>query len=623
MCGIAAYLGDDITQGERFISRANSLLTHRGPDDEGVFKGNRVVLGHRRLSIVDLSAAAHQPMLSPDGRWALIYNGETYNHLDLRHRLCKGWEFRSYSDGETVLAALALNGPSVFEQMVGMWALALWDVHEQRLLLSRDRYGQKPLYWRRCADGSLRFASEIQPLLEEGERPAMYAHAVAEYLATGNYGHLGERTFFRDVYNFPPAHWAVATAGDQTPEPYRYWRFPIPSKKDRRPYDETARQRFRSGFEEAVSSQLMSDVPVGASLSGGLDSSAVVGAMASRQTGVPIPVFTAQAKGSDFDESRYVKSVEDRWRGRLNIHWVRLEKMKISELVQQAIRAQEEPFGDPSIIAHGLLMDAARAAGVPVILGGQGGDELLFGYGYMGYALLAASLREGKVGWAFAEARSLNLGGKSLARIGLSALFPKIEGHSRQRSRMQRRTWLRSALKEAIPSEHPLLASTSDLNSVWLETIERVALPHLTHYDDRSGMARSIEGRMPFLDHRLADVVGSLDETAFLKGGRLKRILRDACSDLFPQSVLNRHDKIGFFTPLRDMLKSEREWVKRMVTDEYARSLNLFDVDILRSDVDAIAGVNGKGDGALRIWRALAVRVWAETFQVRSLSDSL
>ncbi|MEK6322362.1 MAG: asparagine synthase (glutamine-hydrolyzing) [Acidobacteriota bacterium] len=622
MCGIAAYLGDNIMQGEGFISRANSLLTHRGPDDEGVFKGNRVVLGHRRLSIVDLSAAAHQPVLSPNGRWALIYNGEMYNHLDLRHRLCKGWDFRSHSDGETVLAALALNGPAVFEQMVGMWALALWDAHEQRLLLSRDRYGQKPLYWRLCADGSLRFASEIQPLLEEGERPAMYAPAVAEYLATGNYGHLGERTFFRDIYSFPPAHWTVVTAGNQTLEPHRYWRFPIPSKRDRRPYDETARQRFRSAFEEAVSSQLMSDVPVGATLSGGLDSSAVVGAMASRQTGGPIPVFTAQADGSDFDESRYVKAVADRWRGRLDIHWVRLEKMTISELLQQTIRTQEEPFGDPSIIAHGLLMDAARKAGVPVILGGQGGDELLFGYGYMGYALLAASLREGKVGWAFTEARSLNLGGKSLARIGLSALFPKIERNFRHRSRMKRRTWLLSALREAIPSEHLQLASTSNLTSVWLETIERVALPHLTHYDDRSGMARSIEGRMPFLDHRLADVVGSLDETAFLKGGRLKRILRDACSDLIPESVLNRHDKIGFFTPLRDMLKAEREWVRRMVTDEYARALNLFDVDILRSHVDAIAGVDGKGDGALRIWRALAVRVWAETFQVRSLADS-
>jgi asparagine synthase (glutamine-hydrolysing) len=623
MCGFAVYLGGDIEKGKLFAERANRLLAHRGPDDLGLFLGDRVAFGHRRLSIVDLSSKAHQPMSSPDGRWVIAYNGEVYNHLDLRLRLCKGWAFRTHSDTETVLAALALRGPGALEEMVGMWSLALWDACEKRLLVSRDRYGQKPLYWRLCDDRSLRFASEIKPLLEEEERPAMYAHAVAEYLATGNYGHLGERTFFRDVYSFPPAHWAVVTAGDETMEPHRYWRFPILPKRDRRPYDETARQRFRSAFEEAVSSQLMSDVPVGATLSGGLDSSAVVGAMASRQTGGPIPVFTAQAEGSDFDESRYVKAVEDKWRGRLDIQWVRLERMKISELVQQAIRAQEEPFGDPSIIAHGSLMDAARAAGVPVILGGQGGDELLFGYGYMGYALLAASLREGKVGWAFAEARSLNLGGKSLARIGLSALFPKIEGHSRQRSRMQRRTWLLSSLKKAIPSEHPPLASTSNLNSVWLETIERVALPHLTHYDDRSGMARSIEGRMPFLDHRLADVVGSLDETAFLKGGRLKRILRDACSDLFPKSVLERHDKIGFFTPLRDMLKAEKEWVRGMVTDEYARSLNLFDVDLLRSHVDAIAGVDGKGDGAIRIWRALAVRVWAETFQVRSLSDSL
>src|ERR1700730_4072452 len=233
MCGISVYLGPDSAKGKTFAERANRLLTHRGPDDEGIYVGDGVVLGHRRLAIVDLSAAGHQPMISPDGRWVIIYNGETYNHLDLRTRLCRDWNFQSRTDTETVMAALALNGPAALEQMVGMWALALWDTHERRLLLSRDRYGQKPLYWRSNPDGSLRFASEMKPLLENEEQPAMYAPAIAEYLATGNYGHLVERTFFRDVFSFPPAHWAFIKLGDQRPSPNRYWRFPIRPKKER------------------------------------------------------------------------------------------------------------------------------------------------------------------------------------------------------------------------------------------------------------------------------------------------------------------------------------------------------------------------------------------------------
>ncbi len=616
MCGFAVYLGTDLEQGKSFTERANRLLAHRGPDDEGVFVGDYVVFGHRRLSIVDLSARAHQPMTSADGRWVIAYNGEVYNHLDLRSRLCKGWAFRTHSDTETVLAALALRGPGALEEMVGMWSLALWDTCEKRLFVSRDRYGQKPLYWRLCDDGSLGFASEIQPLLETGEHPAIYEPALAEFLATGNYGHLAERTFFRDVFEFPPAHWAWVSARDRRVSPVRYWRFPIAAEKERRPYDDTARRQFRSAFEEAVSSQLMSDVPVGATLSGGMDSSAVVGIVASKGTADPLSVFTAQAAGMRFDESSYVRAVEEKWPGRLDIHWVPLERMTLSEVLTEAIRTQEEPFGDPSIVAHGFLMDAAKKAGISVILGGQGGDELLFGYAYMGHALLASSLRRGKTRWALAEARALQLDRHSLLRIGLSAVLPGFERKVRSRLRLRRRGWLTPALRNGVMDNLPALAATSDRTSVWLETIERLALPHLTHYDDRSAMARSIEGRMPFLDHRLAEVVGSLDESAFLNGGHQKRILRESCGDLIPQLVLARRDKIGFFTPMREILRTELEWVRSLVTDDYAQTLNVFDVGEIKLHLDALLAGNDLGDSAHCVWRALSVRLWAECFAV-------
>jgi len=506
--------------------------------------------------------------------------------------------------------------------MVGMWALALWDTQEKRLLVSVDRYGQKPLYWRNNPDRSLCFASEIKPLLENEEQPALYAPAIAEYLATGNYGHLGERTFFRDVFSFAPAHWAFIKLGDQRPSPIRYWRFPIRPKKERRPYDDTVRRRFRDAFEEAVSSQLMSDVPVGATLSGGLDSSAVVGAMVAHDERSQLPVFTAQAAGSPFDESRYVRDVEKRWSGSLQIHWVPLERMPISSVLQEAIQIQEEPFGDPSISAHGMLMAAARKAGVPVILGGQGGDELLFGYPYMLDSLLTTWLREGKVSAVLTEASSLGIKPASLVRMGLAALLPKEERRARLHSRQQRRSWLTPMLRNTGRNGLPQLAPQGDASALWLETVERTTLPHLTHYDDRNGMARSIEGRMPLLDHRLADVVGSTDEQAFLNQGRSKRILREACGNFLPREVLNRKDKIGFYTPLQAMLKSEWQWVMQMISDDHARSLNLFDIGAVKSLVKRVSqNSNHNIDNALCVWRALSVRVWAEAFDVSPIES--
>jgi asparagine synthase (glutamine-hydrolysing) len=559
-------------------------------------------------------------MISPDGRWVLSYNGEVYNHEELRTKLCREWAFRSRSDTETVLAALALHGPLVLEQMVGMWALALWDAWEQQLLLARDRYGQKPLYWRKGMDGALRFASEIKPLLEEGERPEVYAPALAEYLATGNYGHLGERTFFRDIRSFPPAHWAYVHVGDARPQLRRYWSLPRVAPKDRLPYDQTARRKFRETFEEAVSSQLMSDVPLGVTLSGGLDSSAVVGAMVAASGGHgDIPVFTAQAPETAYDETAYVEAVAAHWPGRLQLKWIKLERVSLAHTLERALRVQEEPFGDPSIIAHGMLMDAARASGVPVILGGQGGDELLFGYPHMRDALMSAWLRAGKWGEVLAETREARLSGALYARIGLAAALPTLEHVLRHRSRLRRRGWLSPDLQAASRDKPPHLAEASDSHAVWTEVVERSALPHLTHYDDRNGMARSIEGRMPFLDHRLAECIVLIDQQALVSGGQMKRILRDACADLLPPLVLARRDKIGFYTPLREMLRADLAWVRRTIGDDLARALNIYDVDAIQGLVEVCTSPNTRIDSVLCVWRALSVRVWAEMFQTAPL----
>jgi asparagine synthase (glutamine-hydrolysing) len=622
MCGIAGYIGQNQTDGRRFIERASRKMAHRGPDDEGIFEERGIVLGHRRLSIVDLTSAGHQPMTSADGRWTLVYNGEIYNHEALRANLANRWEFRSRCDAETLLAALALEGPAALERMIGMWGLMLWDGKHRRLLVSRDRYGQKPLYWRRLADGSLRFASEIAPLFEDGERPEMYAPAVAEFLAVGNYGHLGERTFFRDIRAFPPAHWAWAASGSPALEPRRYWRFPALAEKDKRPFDNVAKRQFRDVFMEAVRSQLMADVPIAATLSGGLDSSAVVGAMAATSAG-PIKVFTAQAEGTAYDETRYVKAVVQKWGDRLELESLKVERIQLSTLAEEVIRTQEEPFGDPSIIAHSLIMQSVRKAKISVVLGGQGGDELLLGYPYMSRALIASALRRGDKAWALSELSKLSQGSRTALRTLLSAISPAVELSLRMRSRAGSYSWLAPRLKAAAAVGIPELAALGNLAEFWLESLEKVALPHLLHYDDRNSMHYSIEGRMPFLDHRLADIVTGIDPRAFLVNGQRKNLLREACADLVPEAVLARHDKIGFYTPLSRLLCEEAAWVKETVCGEAARSIGLFNVEWMNRQCDALVGDPGLSDCANYIWRALAVTIWVRVFRIHCDRDFL
>jgi asparagine synthase (glutamine-hydrolysing) len=261
-------------------------------------------------------------------------------------------------------------------------------------------------------------------------------------------------------------------------------------------------------------------------------------------------------------------------------------------------------------------MDEARRVGVPVVLGGQGGDELLFGYTHHGHALVADAMRRGRVRWALAEARALGLDVRAVARAALSATAPSIEAKMRLESRARRRSWLSEALREVVRFEHADLAPTSDAGRVQLEDVERLALPHLTHYDDRSGMARSVEGRMPFLDHRIAEEIASLDERAFLGRGLSKLILREACSDIIPAAVLARRDKIGFFTPLREMLVDEEAWVRSLVGDDLARSSNLYDVAFVTRSLDGLVSGGASGAAAHVVWRSLVVRLWAESFRV-------
>lgn len=615
MCGIAISVGLEKSKAEHFVNRANQLMVHRGPDGQGVFLDDDIALAHRRLAILDLSEAGAQPMHTQDERYVIVHNGEIYNHLDLRKRFLPDYLFKGHSDTETLLALYALQGKNMLSHLVGMWAFGIWDKTDKKLFISRDRYGQKPLYWRKNADKSLVFASEIKPLLFDGEKSAMNPTAVVEYLALGNYGHLGDQTFFKDILHFPAAAYAEIAPGHHQFEPVKFWDLPNIEEKNKTTFGPEQQITLRNIIDEAVQSQLLSDVNVGATLSGGLDSSTIVGAMADYKKSA-FPVFTAQTSGSKYDESVYVNEVEKKWgKDIIQLHRKELENAKISSALPEYIGIQEEPFGDPSILAHGFLMDMAKENGVKVIIGGQGGDELFFGYRNMTNNLLSVYLSKFKFGAFKSNIGKSNIGKAEFLRIVLGAFLPSVEKNKRKESREKRRFFLKENILKQVDDTLIKMPNSNSYHETWDESIYRVHLPHLVHYDDRNAMSRSIEGRTPFLDHRIADFLATLKVDEFFKNGESKTLLRKTCSDLIPEKVIKRKDKLGFFTPIHEMLSNEIDWVESVILDE--KELHtIVDMEIIKSDIDFYRSRKIDNDISRRLWRVLSFCIWKKQFNI-------
>lgn len=610
MCGIASYIGGSKEEGLRFATRASGVLQHRGPDDSGVYNDERATLLHRRLSILDLSEAGHQPMFSSCGRYVMVFNGEIYNHLDLRKKYLAGHNFRGHSDSETILELFRLKQETMLAEMVGMWAITIWDREAGKLFVSRDRYGQKPVYVRRKA-GAWMLASEVKPLLGEGEKVQCNATAIAEYLALGNYGHLGVHTFYKDILQFPQGSYAWLSSEDARINAKKYWEFPNIAERDKVPFNEATKKELHDRIVEGVLSQTLSDVPIGITLSGGIDSSIVAGILATHYKH-KINIFTAQSPNSRFDETKYVDAVVKKFdKGNFIMHRKDLNELSVKDDLAMYIKIQEEPFGDPSILAHGFLMNMAANAGIKVILNGQGADELFFGYNNMARAILLQQLRHGQVGKAMENIRAMKLGKTYLARTVMGAVMPGKETDMRIKSRIQRRSIINPALLKEVDDSLIELHPYNKVYDVWQESIYGVHIPHLVHYDDRNGMACSIEGRMPFLDHRIAEFVATIKPYEFLKHGRRKYILREACQQYLPDEINKRTDKIGFFTPLIDALYRDADWVKGQMKD--GRILTEATSNELLSKLSAKTLNTNE---ALQIWRSMSVKVWMEEFGV-------
>lgn len=563
MCGIAGLLSKDVRDLSPIFAMT-AVQAHRGPDGAGhvLFDDRgrpnlwrepsdpcnehrgRLALGHRRLSIIDCSEGGHQPMTYEDGRYWITYNGEIYNYRELREELrAGGCAFRSESDTEVILAAYSRWGADCFARFNGMWALAIWDGVEQCLVLSRDRFGVKPLHFTKKGE-ALSFSSEIKGVLAGGSVPARANDQVIhDYLVHGTVN-ASDETFFEDVFAFPPGCYAVVSSRDLSIVPKAYWRLDLSAGEGREPSFEQACDTFRELIASAVSLRMRSDVPVGACLSGGLDSSTIVALMAGMAKG-PVHTFTARFPEPEFDEWSWAQRMIDGVGARGHVS--EPSEAGLMSDFARLVWHQEEPFSSASLYAQWLVMRQAREAGIPVLLDGQGADEILGGYRKFYAFHVLGLLRQGRILDASREALAVMLkGDRGYWRWHEGARY--LPGFLRRRS-FEIERFLRPRAQALSTASDVALGATPDIRQRQLLDLRRYSVPSLLRYEDRNSMAWSVESRVPFLDYRLVEFAIRLPVEHKLRAGQTKAVLRHGLRGIVPDAVLDRRDKMGFVTP--------------------------------------------------------------------------
>lgn len=608
------------------FERMRDVITHRGPDDVGIFIDGNVGLGHRRLSIVDV-ASGHQPMTNEDGSLQITYNGEIYNHADYRDELeSRGHFYRTHCDTETILHLYEEHGAASVNYLRGMFAFAIWDAKKRELFIARDRLGVKPLYYVHSEDGSIYFGSEIKTLFEAGAiTPEINFAALPDYLA--NHATSGEETLYRGVKRLLPGRTLLWRDGKL--EIKKYWDVSFSKVADEGRTDKDYIAEWYELFRTSVRLRLMADVPLGMFLSGGIDSSAIAAVMSS-MVDEPIKTFSVAFTEREANELAYARIVAEAYK--TNHHEVVVSPEEFFNALPHLVWHEDEPLAHPSSVAL-YFVSLLASQHVKVVLTGEGSDELLAGYGRYRKTILNLSL--GK------HYRSLT---PSVLR---GAVRSGIQGLPTSKMRQK---LLRSFLGVAPDIERIYfdnfavfpLAMQGDLLSN--ETLERIGaidpyagvraaleetdadslLDRLLYADiktylhellmkqDQMSMAASIESRVPFLDHKLVEFTCGLPERLKLRGGTTKYILRESMKGVLPQAILSR-SKMGFPVPVGAWFRGAYSSViDEYILSERAMSRGMFNADFVRKLVKRhqMGGENHDE----RLWALVNFEIWQRQF---------
>lgn len=617
MCGFTCLISDQPTEDAAAITRRmTEAIVHRGPDDGGVEQHGRVSLGFRRLSILDLSPAGHQPMLSPDGTLAIVFNGEIYNFIELREELrAKGHVFRSSGDTEVLLHAYMEWGPACVERLNGMWAFAIHDRRDATVFGARDRWGIKPLFVH--AQGrTVIVASEIKCILASGLYTARLDRATAAAFLYENELDEGVATFFEGIGQIPPGHmFRISRDGGLTQS--RYWNLAA-IVEEHSPADPAS--RFAELFEDSVRMHMRSDVPVGVNLSGGLDSTSIICASARvrAEQGASGKLCAFSYLPQEFNERGYVSdTLAQTGAAPIELH---TSADRLWNDLRTVLRFQDEPVHSLTAVVGYQLMGLASDHGIKVILNGQGADETIGGYPNYFRDAWYSLMRSGRMGtaWqqvaAYAEGHGRN--GRRMfldllrhfAQSQLSALSAYRRLQTRRRlERLGEESWIdRDLLRSLRPL--PESAPPADLRSSLLRSVETSPLPIYLRVEDRNSMAHSIEVRLPFLDVRLVSMLFTLPPLWKLNGPWNKFVLREGMRGRIPESVRARLDKMGFPTPAAQWFRSEL----RGPLQEVLAQLPDGDGSLLRKrEVLSLLERHGRGeDQTSRLFNAAQFAIW-------------
>jgi asparagine synthase (glutamine-hydrolysing) len=618
MCGLCGVVHlDGSAVDASMVERMTAQLRHRGPDQGAVVARGCAVLGNRRLAILDPSPAGALPMRSADGALTLAYNGEIYNYPELKRTLeAAGERFRSHSDAEAILVLYRQRGVEMFTPMRGMFALALWDDERRSLLLARDRLGEKPLYYYHDSRMII-FASEIKALLAHPDVPrasALDAPMLALYLA---YGYLpAPLTAFQGIRALLPGHWLRVRDGKI--EENAYWTPPPNAPTDPRVTLDAHRDEIHAALEDAVRQALISDVPLGAFLSGGLDSSLIV-ALMRRHSNSVVRTFSIGFEGDDsFDETVYAQQVAEHLGTEHTAFTVQPQTL---DLLPKLVWHHDQPFGDSSAIPTYLVSTLAREH-VTVALTGDGGDELFAGYD----RFKAAALVE-----------RLHVVPKPVLQA-IDSILDLVPEGTNYANRVQRaRRFVRGAVQSqtlayfdwvrlfSADLSHDLLRTNGDPAGQHfvgsgagvgvaglLDRNLRTYLPDdLLIKTDRSSMAASLETRAPFLDHLLVERAACVPLNLKLKGMTSKYILKEIACAYLPDSIIDR-PKHGFGVPLGAWLRRDASLVREILLSPESRGRRLFDEAAVTRLIDA--HVAGRRDHAQRLWALLTLEWWHRLF---------
>ncbi|GIW80756.1 MAG: asparagine synthetase B [Gemmatales bacterium] len=636
MCGIAGLTGanhapERVAEWVRAVRR---LLRHRGPDDDGMLqysrqKGSRLVeefaaardaealLLHWRLSILDLSSAGRQPMACPEQRFFIVFNGEIYNYLELRAELEKiGHRFQTGTDTEVLLAAYKEWGKDCLTRLVGMFAFAVLDAQTRRLFLARDFFGIKPLYYATW-QGGFAFASEAKALLPlPGIGRDIHPRRLFDYLSSGLTDH-GEYTMFADIRQVPSAHYLeIALDQPKQSQPKPYWQAHLQPRCDLSRQE--AAKKVRELFLENIQLHLRSDVPVGAALSGGIDSSAVVCAIRHLNPRLELHTFSYLADDPTLSEERWARIVGASCQ--VYAHEVHAVPDELVADLDHLVSVQDEPFGSTSIYAQYRVFRLAKEAGIKVMLDGQGADELLGGYRSYLSSALASLVRKGHLrqarklfrrAAAFPDVNKTRLlvrAAVDLMPIGLHHRLRHIVGKDRFPPWLDA-GWFKERGVEPRSVRRP--GGPDVLRRDLHQSVMQTSLPMLLRFEDRNSMAHSIESRVPFLTPKLADFLLSLPEDFIIdRRGTSKSIFREAMRGIVPDAILDRRDKIGFATPEKRWLAALKPWVDKVLHSDTARCIPALNMDNIEREWHAVLA--GKAPFDFRIWRWVNLIRWAD-----------